>query len=420
MKNYDEKLPSKFDKNAQYYKFCAYGFLKNLKFYEPFLILFFLEKGITFLQIGVLYAIREILINIFEIPSGLAADTFGRRRSMAFSLIAYIFSFTTFFFSHNFWILILAMFFYAVGDAFRTGTHKAMIFVYLKENNISHLRAAYYGATRSCSQIGSALSALIAAFLVFTSGSYRYIFLFTIIPYVIDLFLILSYPKSLDHVDKEDDQTVLSLFKTQIVSLVKSFRNMTLVKAIGNQALYSGYYKAVKDYIQPMITSLAVATTLFSIESEKQKVALVTAVVYGILYILTSIVSRRSAAVSSVFSSKQKALNVYLFTGALLGISSTLLYYRNIPLVSILLFFGIYIIENLRKPVGIDYLTSLMKSEVLASSLSVESQSETLFAVLFSLLIGLFSSLFSIEIALICVSILMFFLSFVFRVKAEK
>ena len=61
----DEKLPTNFERNGQYYKFCAYGFLKNLKFYEPFLILFFLEKGLTFLQIGVLYAIREISYQYF-------------------------------------------------------------------------------------------------------------------------------------------------------------------------------------------------------------------------------------------------------------------------------------------------------------------------------------------------------------------
>ncbi len=31
-----------FNKDLQFYKFCAYGFLKNLRFFEPFLMLFFL------------------------------------------------------------------------------------------------------------------------------------------------------------------------------------------------------------------------------------------------------------------------------------------------------------------------------------------------------------------------------------------
>ena len=41
-----------FNKDIQYYKFCLYGFLKNLEFFEAFQILFLLENGLTFLQIG--------------------------------------------------------------------------------------------------------------------------------------------------------------------------------------------------------------------------------------------------------------------------------------------------------------------------------------------------------------------------------
>ncbi len=54
-----------FIKDRQYYKFCFYGFLKNLRFFEAFLLLFFLESGLTFLQIGWLYAVREISRNLF-------------------------------------------------------------------------------------------------------------------------------------------------------------------------------------------------------------------------------------------------------------------------------------------------------------------------------------------------------------------
>ena len=41
-----------FEKNLQYYKFCLYGFFKNLRFFEAFLLLFFLDKGLTFLEIS--------------------------------------------------------------------------------------------------------------------------------------------------------------------------------------------------------------------------------------------------------------------------------------------------------------------------------------------------------------------------------
>ncbi len=80
----------------------------------------------------------------------------------------------------------------------------------------------------------------------------------------------------------------------------------------------------------------------------------------------------------------------------------------------------IYVIENLRKPIGIDYVTSLMDEVALASSLSVESQAETAFAVVFSLLIGTFSTLFSLPIALFLVTVLLGILSLFLRLKEVK
>ena len=66
-------------KNKQYYKFSAYGFLKNLRFFDAFFILFLLEKNLTYTQIGLLYLIREVFINLLEVPSGIIADTFGEK-----------------------------------------------------------------------------------------------------------------------------------------------------------------------------------------------------------------------------------------------------------------------------------------------------------------------------------------------------
>ena len=97
-------------------------------------MLFFLDKGVSFFQIGVLYAIREIGINVIEIPSGIFADALGRKKTMMISFVAYIISFVIFYFSSNYIWLISAMLFFSLGDAMRTGTHKAMIFDYLNIN----------------------------------------------------------------------------------------------------------------------------------------------------------------------------------------------------------------------------------------------------------------------------------------------
>ena len=413
-------LAGDFERNLQFYKFCAYGFLKNLRFYEPFLMLFFLEKGLSFLEIGTLYAVREIVINIVEIPSGVIADSLGRRRSMAISFLSYILSFIVFFFAGSYWVLFAAMVVYAGGDAFRTGTHKAMIFDYLKMQGWGHLKTHYYGHTRAWSQAGAALSALIAGFLVFYSGSYAPIFLYTIIPYIVDLILIMSYPANLDGPRHMSDKTITTEFATVFRSLITSLRNVDLLRAIANQSLYSGYYKAFKDYLQPILKNFAVALPILLALQNEQRTALITGVVYSILYLITAYASKSSGAMSERYDTLAVPLNSMLFMGIFCGVLGGIAYWLGVPVIAIILYVGIYVIENLRKPMGIAYVTERMDESSLASALSVESQAETLFAVIIALMLGFFSNLWGLGVGMLVVSGITFFLALLVRLPKLK
>lgn len=53
-----------FARNKHFRKFCAYGFLKNLLFFEPFLILFLRDAGLNYTQIGLLISFQLITQNI--------------------------------------------------------------------------------------------------------------------------------------------------------------------------------------------------------------------------------------------------------------------------------------------------------------------------------------------------------------------
>lgn len=393
-----------FRKNAQYYKFCAYGFLKNLRFYEPFLMLFFLEKGLTYAEIGTLYAVREVGINLMEIPSGLLADTLGRRLTMIVSFVAYIVSFIIFFGAESYWVLLAAMVFYSFGDAFRTGTHKAMIFDYLRMQGWDHLRTHYYGHTRSWSQRGAAVSALIAAALVFWHRSYAPVFLFTIIPYVIDLLLIASYPKDLDGPRHTSLRSTAEEFRAVWEAVRATFQRPAVLRAIANQALYSGYYKACKDYLQPILKSLALTMPLLVALEAQERTAVLAGTVYAALYLLTAGAARASGRLADRFATLAMPLNLTIVVGLAFGLLSGVFYSGERLLPAIVLYIGVYVVENLRKPMGIAYVSERIEQASLATGLSVESQAETIFAALIALAIGFLSTLIGLGLALVWVS----------------
>lgn len=395
-----------FEKDLQYFKFCMYGFLKNLRLFEPFLLLILLGKGLSYLEIGTLYAAREISINIMEIPSGLLADTVGRRLTMVFSLLSYIVSFLIFYAVSSYFLLFFAMIAFAFGDAFRTGTHKAMIFDYLHSKGWDSQRTYYYGHTRAWSQWGSALSALVAAVLVFWQGSYKSVFLFTTIPYTLNLFLILSYPKYLDGPHHTDERKVSEIFMTVLRSLVASIKDPRLMRTIANQSLYSGYYKACKDYLQPILKTLALSLPVLLSFEEESRTALMVGLVYALLYGATAFVSSRSGAFARRFGELATPLNLTMLVGIALGLFSGLFLHLTWVSLAVVLYLGIYVLENLRKPMGITYVSERMKQDSLASALSVESQAESLVAAGIALLLGLFSTLFGVGMGILVVSAL--------------
>ncbi len=399
-----------FDKDLQYYKFSLYGFLKNLQFFEPFLYLFFLEKGITFLQIGTLITIREISRNILEIPAGILADALGRRRAMISAFVFYLISFLLFYFSSGYPVFVLAMLFYSFGDAFRTGTHKAMIFEYLKIKGWNDQKVYYYGHTRSASQFGSAISSILAGVIVFYSGNYSLIFLFTGIPYLLDLILMITYPKELDgRRVRLEGKTIRDNFREVIREVIFSFRQPTLIKTISNISIFSGYYRAVKDYIQPILQLFAAGIALhLGIQGEKATAVLV-GLIYFFIYFLSAFTSRRSGRFAERFTNLCRPLNISLVAGIGLGVVSGVLFTWEAGIMvalGILVFMGIYLVENLRRPIGVSYVAEILRKDILATALSTESQVKSIFSGIIAPVIGLFADLYGVGVALLIVSAL--------------
>jgi len=384
-----------FKRDLQYAKFSAYGFLKNLRFFEPFLILFFLQRGVSYLEIGTLYAIREICVNVLEIPTGVIADAAGRRRTMVLSFLGYLVSFVLFYFSHTFGLFVVAMFLFAFGDAFRTGTHKAMIMAYLRIKGWTELKTDYYGHTRSWSQVGSAVSSLIAAAIVFYSGNYSTVFLFSTIPYVADLLLMLTYPKELDGTTRavslaELWQRMLEIGRETITAA----RNPQALRVLINASMFTGFYKGAKDFLQPLVRTLALSLPiLVTLDSEKRS-AVSIGVIYSLLYIGTSFAARFSNRTADRLGGLTRSMNLELAAGIIAGVLVGVFYALGYPIVAVLIFILIYIIQNLRQPVAVSFISNSVSDDIQATVLSVQSQVQSLFAAVIAFLIGALADLF--------------------------
>ena len=404
------------DKNIV--KFGFYGFFKNLRFFEPFIYLYFLAIGLSFFQIGIIISIRELSMYIFEIPTGIIADIWGRIKAMLLCFVLYIISFIFYYFAHSFIVLAIASFIFGLGEAFRLGTHKAIIFDYLDWRGISSKKAEVYGFTRSVALYGAALSAVIAAILVIWTEDYHLIFLFSIIPYICAFILLLTYPP------ERRASSDLEFSWQEIKKHTKdSLKNLLLVKElrlfIVNSAIFDAVFKGTRDYIQPIIRSFILAYPILTImEDTHNRETIIIALLYLLISVLGAVSSRLSHKFNNLFDNTDLPLNYLFLAQALLLLGTGLFIEVNLIMVFIL-FMLLNVGSNLRRPLLLSGLVDEIEEVQRATMLSIESQIKSLALIVLAPLLGILADVFSIRLMFVIISGLLFIL-YLIALKFER
>ena len=368
-------------------RFSLYGFLKNQRYFEPFIILFFLDRGLSFTQIGLLIAFRELFVNLMEIPSGAVADLFGRRRSMVLSFVAYIIAFAVFGFSRVYWHFFIAMFFFAVGEAFRTGTHKAMIFTWLRLEGRSDEKTRVYGYTRSWSKIGSAVSVVLATGFVLLMNDYAYVFFFSIVPYVVGLLNFMTYPKELEGQPGKE----LSLRKI-LALLWESIRASMVVRRlrrlIVESMAFEGVFKAAADYLQPVLKNAALLIPIFIAWEDTRRSAILVGVVYFILYLVSAYASRSSHKVTQYAGGEEGGSRLLWMVIFVLYLALVPFLFFQYYYVAIIGFIALYVVQNFWRPILISRFEEFATEEAGATVLSIESQAKSVSTMIVAPILG--------------------------------
>ncbi len=368
-------------------RFCLYGFVKNQRYFEPFLILALRENGLSFSTIGMLIGFREICRNVLEVPTGAIADSLGRRRAMIAGHLAYIAAFICFGLLKSTPVMFLAMGMFALGEAFRTGTHKAIIFSWLAHEGRKDDKVAIYGYTRSWSKLGSAAAVIIAAALVITTDSYASVFLLSTIPCIINIINFITYPGYTDGEIKPGFRPA-DVLHTLISSFHTAFSKQHLRRILAGSMVFSGMFHASKDYIQPAILAAALSIAIMSDLNDHTRVAVLTAGVYALLHLLESIAARRSYAVAKLAGSWQAAAKwlwgLNLLTMCLLAAGVL----AGLDAVVIGSFVLAAAIHNLWKPLAVARIAEACPADQTATVLSVDSQGRALLVAVLAPAIG--------------------------------
>ena len=132
----------------------------------PFEILYFLDIGFSFSQIGIITSAVFAAGFLFEIPTGAIADIYGRKTS---SIVGYFLSSLAMilvFFTTNFYSMVGLYFFLGFAGTFISGAQEAWIIDKLHQNKRKSLIHDYYARSHSLFSAGFLLSGILGSILV--------------------------------------------------------------------------------------------------------------------------------------------------------------------------------------------------------------------------------------------------------------
>ena len=267
--------------------------------------------------------------------------------------------------------------------------------------------------------MGRAEDRLLRTYPLLVPGGLSHI---SIIPYLVNLLLIASYPGELDLSPGQENTRIRSGIRSGIRSTSLHFfriiRQAKVLEIVNASAIHTAYLRAVKDYIQPLMVHVAVLIPiLLQFEAEKKN-GLIIGLFYFLIYLLTSRASQLSSRVGT--KNKMRVSYLTLLTGFVFGVLSGTLYMKEFWIFSLLAFTGIYIVENLRKPILTGFIADQVPNEILTSVISAQSFIRTVMTAILALVFGFVADAYGIGISFLVVSLFLSLVTIFIHTYARK
>lgn len=151
--------------NKEISKVYIYTIFSNLSFFIPMQVMFFQKVGFNLTQVAFLFTALQLCKWIFEIPTGLIADKYGKKISSVLSIFFIILSYTIFLFSKNYNLFLIAMIINGIGYTMSTGAVDALLIESCTHNGYSNKLDEINATTRILFYFSYGLSVLLSGYI---------------------------------------------------------------------------------------------------------------------------------------------------------------------------------------------------------------------------------------------------------------
>ncbi len=239
--------------------FCLYDFFSGLIFFTPIWILFYQLRGMNLEQIGIFASALYLSSFIFEYPTGIFADRFGRKKSLVISIflliLVYIIEISSYSFERFFVAAIIA----GLGWSFSSGAREALVYDFLKEKKLEKYNSKVVGIEEAIYFFSLAVSAFFGSIMFKFDSTLPYWVTIVAMSFgILSLFFI----KEAKYKKRKIPLTSLQQFKEGISNVLK---NPVLLSLLLLYIPIFFFYDAWFNANQPILVSLGLPLTILGV-----------------------------------------------------------------------------------------------------------------------------------------------------------
>lgn len=252
------KITDKFKKNIPLlYANQMLG--KNIT--TPIIILYYLQYGLNFAQIGIITAVSQISSAVFQIFGGIFADLYGKKLSQIIYSILRMINMLILLLGSSFGWFIAASLFYGIALGMGSGTQHSLLFDTLKVLDKEDEHKKHRGRLRFAIKTFNSL-AILAIPLLYTyhiKTPFLIGFIFYFIAFIVALFFEEPF------VIKKSEQKISQFFQKFSSSFKEIFASPKNIYIILMESVIWSFVLVSFDYFQPLLKSIGLSVAVFGV-----------------------------------------------------------------------------------------------------------------------------------------------------------
>ena len=332
------------------------------------LFLFYQQQGLSLTQIGIATAVVSISVFLFEIPTGIFADRFGRKSSLILGGICQLLFPLTILFNTSYLLVILASATFGLGRAFESGADVAILHdtnrITNKKTNFKEIIGKYQGY----GLIAGSISLFSAGFIA--KYNFNFVFIISAIFFTIHILIVSTIKEPEKYYNKNSRKQTTSL-KHFIESGKEIISNKEIIKIFIYSLTVSPIIMAVYKFHQIYADQVGINISHIGI-------------IFATMYLVAAITSFNIKKIENKIG-----LNMFLYVMPLvLGLSYILMgsFFSAFAITFVLLE---SLVGGTARPIIEEMQNEYISKKKRATTLSIISMAQHVFIAIISIIMGI-------------------------------